>query len=78
MRTCVFPPLSFKVDIVLHFCLSLGHFHVKDKEYWFNKETKEGRWDMPPSCGWQRMEVMSGPPQYLNYVTGQVGEGNLG
>lgn len=27
---------------------------------------------MPPSCGWQRMEVMSGPAQYLNYVTGQT------
>ena len=36
---------------------------ITDKEYWFNKNTKEGRWDMPPSCGWQRMEVMSGPAQ---------------
>ena len=27
---------------------------------------------MPPSCGWQRTEVMSGPAQYLNYVTGQT------
>ncbi|GAX83439.1 hypothetical protein CEUSTIGMA_g10864.t1 [Chlamydomonas eustigma] len=43
-----------------------------EKEYWFNKMTNEGRWNMPPSCAWQRVEVKGGPSEYVNYVTSQV------
>lgn len=43
----------------------------EDVEYWFNSEAKEGRWNMPPSCAWQRVETQDGPPQYVNYVTSQ-------
>jgi len=42
------------------------------KEYWFNKKTNEGRWNIPPSCAWQRVEVKGGPAQYVNYVTSQI------
>lgn len=45
---------------------------LEGSEYWFNKATEVGRWNIPPSCAWQRMEVMSGPSQYLNYVTNQT------
>lgn len=41
-------------------------------EYWYNKDTQEGRWNLPPSCSWQRVEHQDAHALYVNYVTGQT------
>ncbi|KAG1670297.1 hypothetical protein FOA52_003647 [Chlamydomonas sp. UWO 241] len=41
-------------------------------EYWYNSGAKFGRWNMPPSCGWQRVEQQAELPVFVNYVTGQT------
>mmetsp|Transcript_14099 Transcript_14099/g.30569 ORF Transcript_14099/g.30569 Transcript_14099/m.30569 type:complete len:409 (+) Transcript_14099:6-1232(+) len=43
----------------------------KEESYWYNTKTTEARWNMPPSCGWQRVEYLGQPSKYVNYVTGQ-------
>lgn len=40
--------------------------------FWYNKGTHEGRWDLPPSCAWQRVEEKGVATHYNNFVTGQV------
>jgi hypothetical protein len=40
--------------------------------YWYNRHTLEARWNMPPSCAWQKVEVQNQPARYVNYVTGQT------
>uniref|UniRef100_A0A7S3VHR5 WW domain-containing protein n=1 Tax=Dunaliella tertiolecta TaxID=3047 RepID=A0A7S3VHR5_DUNTE len=40
--------------------------------YWYNRHTTEARWNMPPSCAWQKVEVQHQPTRYVNYVTGQT------
>lgn len=44
----------------------------KGMTFWYNKGTHEGRWDLPPSCAWQRVEEKGVATHYTNYVTGQV------
>lgn len=43
----------------------------KEQPYWFNIKTNESRWNTPPSCAWQRVEVQGHPAKYVNAVTGQ-------
>ncbi|GIL89853.1 hypothetical protein Vretimale_19272 [Volvox reticuliferus] len=40
-------------------------------EYWFNGKTGESRWNVPPSCAWQRVDVQGHPIKYINAITGQ-------
>ncbi|KAF5836190.1 zygote-specific Zys3 like protein [Dunaliella salina] len=40
--------------------------------YWYNRHTTDARWNMPPSCAWQKVEVQHQPKRYVNYVTGQT------
>eukprot|EP00798_Chlamydomonas_sp_ICE-L_P023285 gene23285-30521_t len=44
----------------------------KDDTYWFNVKTGEARWNMPPSCAWQRVLYQGHPSHYVNQVTGQT------
>jgi hypothetical protein len=37
-----------------------GALSCAGTDYWFNAALKEGRWNMPPSCAWQRVEVQVG------------------
>lgn len=42
-----------------------------EEDYWFNAKTGESRWNLPPSCAWQRVDVQGHPIKYINAVTGQ-------
>jgi hypothetical protein len=41
------------------------------EEYWYNKAKEESRWNLPPSCAWQRVDVQNHPAEYTNSITGQ-------
>ncbi|KAG2432048.1 hypothetical protein HYH02_013118 [Chlamydomonas schloesseri] len=41
------------------------------EDYWFNSKTGESRWNLPPSCAWQRVDSQGHPIKYVNAVTGQ-------
>lgn len=41
-------------------------------QYWHNRETNASRWNVPPSCAWQRAEINGQPHKYINYVTSQT------
>ncbi|GFH13727.1 uncharacterized protein HaLaN_09667 [Haematococcus lacustris] len=44
----------------------------KGNPYWWNSARKEARWNIPPSCAWQRTQYQGQPAKYTNYVTGQT------
>eukprot|EP00798_Chlamydomonas_sp_ICE-L_P022745 gene22745-29910_t len=40
-------------------------------KFWYNRATKEARWNKPPSAAWQRLLHQGHPTSYYNEVTGQ-------
>lgn len=41
------------------------------EQYWFNTKTEDSRWNTPPPCAWQVVEVQGHPVKYFNGITGQ-------